>query len=446
MNTKGLSLNTIPPISIPLRFFLSAPLFGLLAALLILYYGPQIWDSRWDSSSLALTHLLTIGFMLMLMFGALYQFIPVMIGQLVPGSKKLAPIIHFFLIIGTLSLSSAFLLSINYLYWLSFISLGLAVLLFALSLFKLLLLVLEHRLIVFLLRILFLVLLITISLGLYLLFAYANPEYGIIFKHYTNIHALWGLIGWVVLIILAVSSQVIPMFYVTPAFSVQYLKLLSFFIFVTLLLISLVTVSFKANNLLNFFLSMALSFELIFFASYTFRLINQRKRKLPDATIKFFYLSLISLLLALLFWWCFFIFKRVYPLQALQYHIQFEFALAIVLIYGLALSTMIGLLQKIFPFLVYLHLQKHSFKHPGSMSHVPNMKKVISTRSSKIQFYLHLSSFSLLFISLFFLQLTWLAGFVMLFNFIFLSYSLFKGYYLYKNNLIKILAYPEFNL
>ncbi|NOR73087.1 MAG: hypothetical protein GQ467_04370, partial [Mariprofundaceae bacterium] len=57
--TAGLSLDQAPPLSVPLRFFLTAPLFGIAAALRMLTGGPVIFASRWSPSMFALTHLIT---------------------------------------------------------------------------------------------------------------------------------------------------------------------------------------------------------------------------------------------------------------------------------------------------------------------------------------------------------------------------------------------------
>jgi hypothetical protein len=51
----GLSFEQAPPISVPFRFFLTAPLFGMAAGLLLLWQGPAALASRWTSVALALT-------------------------------------------------------------------------------------------------------------------------------------------------------------------------------------------------------------------------------------------------------------------------------------------------------------------------------------------------------------------------------------------------------
>ncbi|MCU7836035.1 MAG: hypothetical protein KZQ83_12405 [gamma proteobacterium symbiont of Taylorina sp.] len=438
MNTRGLSLDTIPPLLIPLRFFLTAPLFGICAALLIFYQGSDIWLSRWSFSSLALTHLVTLGFMLMVMIGGLYQFIPVMVGQLIPAGQYLAPVIHSLLVIGTFSLAAAFLSHFIFLYVLALISLALSLSLFAFSLIPLLIAQLNKHLLVYLLRILLVVLAITIAFGLYMLFSYSFPDSLINYRLYTDIHALWGLLGWTVLLIMAVSSQVIPMFYVTPEFSKNSLKLLSMAIVLTLIMLSFSLLLIKDKLFSGIFFELLLSIELLVFSLYSLWLIEHRKRKLADVTISFFRIAHFSLLVVIILWW---FYAQVISAEEELLKTQMEFILAISLVYGLALSAIIGLLQKIVPFLIFLHLQRLSLKHPGTISLVPNMKKIISTKNSKIQFLFHCLSLFLLIFSVFFPQWVWLAAILMMINFIWLWKNLLQGIFLYQKNRKQILNY-----
>ena len=64
-----LSFDQAPPFSAPFRFFVTAPLFAILAGALLLWSGPELFASRWTPTALALTHLLTAGFMMQVMRG-----------------------------------------------------------------------------------------------------------------------------------------------------------------------------------------------------------------------------------------------------------------------------------------------------------------------------------------------------------------------------------------
>ena len=62
--TSVLSYEQAPPLHLPLRFFLTAPLFGILAGVLLMGQGSTVLASRWTGAALAATHCLTAGFML----------------------------------------------------------------------------------------------------------------------------------------------------------------------------------------------------------------------------------------------------------------------------------------------------------------------------------------------------------------------------------------------
>ncbi|MCK7496677.1 MAG: hypothetical protein MZW92_41545 [Comamonadaceae bacterium] len=81
----------------------------MLAAALLLWQGPEIFASRWLPATLALTHLLTLGFMAQVMLGALLQILPVVVGVVVPRPRLTAALIHVPLTLGTLALAVAFL-------------------------------------------------------------------------------------------------------------------------------------------------------------------------------------------------------------------------------------------------------------------------------------------------------------------------------------------------
>jgi len=104
----GLSFEQAPPFSLPLRFFLTAPLFLLAAAWLIML-APESLASRWTPQALALTHALTLGFLAMTMLGALSQMLPVVAGSKLPAPRWVAGFSHVSLTLGTIALIGGFL-------------------------------------------------------------------------------------------------------------------------------------------------------------------------------------------------------------------------------------------------------------------------------------------------------------------------------------------------
>ena len=104
----GLSFEQAPPFALPLRFFLTAPLF-LLAAAGLIVLSPETLASRWTPQALALTHALTLGFLAMTMLGALLQMLPVVAGAPLPAPRRVAWLSHVALTLGSIALIGGFL-------------------------------------------------------------------------------------------------------------------------------------------------------------------------------------------------------------------------------------------------------------------------------------------------------------------------------------------------
>lgn len=96
---RGLSLDQAPPLSIPLSFFFTAPLALAAGGALVAYEHATVFATRWAPSAAAAVHLGTLGCLAMAMFGALYQMLPVVAGAPVPA-VRLAHLVHAMLVVG----------------------------------------------------------------------------------------------------------------------------------------------------------------------------------------------------------------------------------------------------------------------------------------------------------------------------------------------------------
>ncbi len=85
MKTVDLNIAASPPYQTPMRWLALAPFFLLLAGVLLIVGGETPWLSRWHPMTLALTHLVALGFMGSVMVGALSQVVPVLSGQSWPS-------------------------------------------------------------------------------------------------------------------------------------------------------------------------------------------------------------------------------------------------------------------------------------------------------------------------------------------------------------------------
>ena len=73
MFNKGLSLEQAPSVSVPFRFFLSAPIFGVLISFVFFFLPFSEVSNQYSSKAIGVVHLFTLGILSMIIFGAMQQ-------------------------------------------------------------------------------------------------------------------------------------------------------------------------------------------------------------------------------------------------------------------------------------------------------------------------------------------------------------------------------------
>lgn len=423
MNFANLALQQTPPISVPLRFFLTAPLFGILACGLLMYYGQTILLNRWNFNALALTHLITLGFMTMVMMGALLQLLPVLTGVVIPKSKWVSTFLHGLLTVGTLSLTLGFNFASSL-----YLTIGLVLLTLTFSLFFVILgyclLKVVHNHITTAMRLAILGLSICVSLGLILLTfltqmaTLSNPT-GL-----TNLHLVWGLIGWTALLIIGIAYQVVPMFQITPPYPQWIAHWLVPLLFTLLLLFTLIN-----NPVFQLIIKGLLGLGLGVFAVVTLLIQKRRLRKLPDVTLNFWRFGMIHLLLTII------IVLLAMIWQPLVNKAFYPALLGILFIGGFVLPVVQGMLYKIVPFLVWLHLQNQQFNllNPTQLVKIPNMKQIILDKQARYQFWIYVSGFISLIIAIWIAPFIYISSSLLIISFTLLMINLYKALWIYRS-------------
>lgn len=421
----GLSFSQAPPIRVPFRFFLSAPLFGLLAALLALWYGPSLMDSRWQPSVLALTHLMTLGFLGMAMVGAMMQMLPVVAGSPVAHPVGVARAVHVLLLPGVLLLAGGFL---SGMYWpmrLAMLLLGSGLAVFVAAVGLSLKRASSNNPTVVGMRFAVGALVVTAAIGLTLASNYGWDWWLIERVRLTNLHLTWGLLGWVGLLVAGVSFQVVPMFQLTPSYAKPLTRWLTTALFALLLLWSAVQMlpeGVQEPAMLAVGIAAAIGFTV--YAAVTLRLQLQRRRKQSDVTLLFWRFGMVCLLLALALG----IAGQVLPvLDRVQGD---NFALAFLFIAGFAVSVVNGMLYKIVPFLIWFHLQSLLM----GVVRVPNMKLIMPEPGMRRQMWLHFAAVPMLVLSAFWPPLIYLAALLFGTSMILLEVNLLYAFRIYQQN------------
>lgn len=109
MKPALLTFDQTPAFFAPVRFFLTAPLFGVAAAIMLIDCGPGALQTRWFTATLALTHLVALGYLALTMVGAMIQLLAVLAGSPLPHTQITAAIVHGTLVAGIMLLTVAFL-------------------------------------------------------------------------------------------------------------------------------------------------------------------------------------------------------------------------------------------------------------------------------------------------------------------------------------------------
>lgn len=380
MSAPGLSFEQAPPLGVPLRFFLSAPPFLLLAAVVLLWQGPTLLASRWSPGLLAVTHAFTLGFLGLVMIGALLQMLPVVAGAPVARPRQTAMAVHVPLAFGILSLMGGFLFQHPLLFQLALPLLGAGFAVF-LAAVGLALTRAARNPTVTAMGLAALALLATVLLGLVLASRYAWPWPLAARLRLVDLHLAWGLLGWVGLLIVGVAYQVVPMFQLTPAYPKRLARWLAPAAFA--LLAAWSAAAWSGHEGAAALDGLALAAVLAAFAGVTLRLQARRRRRQPDATLLFARAAMLSLLLAVGLW----ISGRLLPAVAALP--AYEPLLGMLVIAGFAVSMVNGMLYKIVPFLVWFHLQ-------SQRGAAPNIRLIVPEQHTRGQFWLHCLALALL--------------------------------------------------
>jgi hypothetical protein len=379
MVAPGIAIEAAPPVWAPLRFLLTAPWFGVLAGLLLLWGGPAALESRFTPVLLGATHLLTLGFMSMAMLGALLQLMPVVAGAPLPRSSPVASVVHGLLSAGTLLLTAGL--------WLGSaiaIRLGTPLLVLSLAVFVAVGLVALLRAptreaIGRTVGIALLALAVTVVLGAALAAALAWSAPVNVAK-VVDLHAAWGLVGWTAILVVGVAQQVVPMFQVTP----QYPRGVAVWLapLVVLLLSGWSATAWLDGGAVGRAIVAGVALLVLVFSSYTVVLQTRSRRPKADATMLAWRAGMACLALS------------ATVVAAAAYveapPARLTVLTGVLVIAGFALSVISGMLYKIVPFLLWLHLQNNVG------GRVPHIRLILPDASARRHLWLHLTAVLLL--------------------------------------------------
>ena len=382
-----LRLEETPPLGAPLRFLVTSPWFAVAAALLAVWSGPHSLANPWSPQLLATVHLFTLGTLSMTMVGALFQLSAVLGGRRIPFSGPLATVIHAALTVGVLLLASVFLFPQWEVWRLAMGLVGGGLGLFAAAGMVALARADTGNHSIRALRLAVTAVAAVTLIGLLLLDSW---ETGMGLPAATlPLHLLWAGAGWVGILVAATAWQVVPMFQITPPYPEPFMRWMAPVQISLLTAITLLVLMDREGGLLGWMwlVEPVVTSPLTLFALITLRLQARRRRRRRDITVSLWRTGMISLVGSLLL-------PLVIPLLPRELHLEgavWRVSVGLFLV-GFTGSVITGMLYKIVPFLLWLHLNLPRIRQGREMAPAgaSNMKVFLPDQRARLQERLHL--------------------------------------------------------
>ncbi|WP_298137467.1 hypothetical protein [Acidiferrobacter sp.] len=357
MSTRGLTFDEAPPLMPVLRSFLLAPWFLAAAGVVLLSAGPTVWADRYTPGLLAATHLVTIGFLTLVATAAVFQLVPVIEGVGIPYAAALLPVVRSGFAMGAVLLAAAFLSGSALIFGLATVPLALAAGTFIIQAIAVLWRRPRHRTLT---PMAYAIVMLGVALTLGLIMAGARAAGAALPSQLSVTHPLWALAGGYFVLWAAVAAQVLPMFQGVRLWPAR--LSLGLGPLVLTLLTAIMIADIGTDGMARATVSVALAVVIVAAAAIVGHGLWTRTRRRIDSMTVFWYMGLAGLMGAgavsgLL---------SAGVLTGLKAPIVCGFlAIAVA-----AVSFMNGMLYKIVPFLIWLHLQRQGTTRPIVMSSV----------------------------------------------------------------------------
>ena len=375
-----------------LPFYIFAAISFLLACILLLIHTEVIHQHYFQPQTLAITHLMALGWGTMIILGASHQLLPVLIeGKL--DSYLLAYLSFFFAALGIpLLVTGFYLFNMGLILQSGAVLINASVICYFLNVINSIVESKKYNVHAWFMATAALWLFITTFFGLMLVFNFTRswlPENSI---EYLSLHAHMGLAGWFLLLVIGVGSRLIPMFLISKYTSTKTLWWIYALINVALLCFILLK-TLKIHGEFYFPSFLLVLIALILFGNYCYKAYKVRIRKQVDEQMK---VSLLSIAL---------LFLPLFSLLIVIYFISADTKANIVLLYGFCIffgwitAIILGMTFKTLPFIVW-----NKVYHSRALGKTPTPKELFSERLFQIMALLYLAGFILFLFGIIFLN------------------------------------------
>lgn len=369
-----------PPFKVVSKYFIAA-IFSFVALnfLLLLNYS-DIYGHHFSPKILALTHTATLGWITMIIFGALFQLVPVVL-EVKLFSEVMAEIQFWIYIVGVIGLVYCFWFFQTGMFMnLSAILLNAAVFIFSTNIIITFTRVKKWNITGWYLASAIFYLIVTAIAGLLLAINLGSPYIKIDHLQYLNLHVHVAFIGWVSMVVMGVTYKLIPMFTLSHGYTMVYAKWVLWLINFGLIGINIIF-HYKDTTFLYYVFTPIIAIGIVLFLFQVFIIFKKRIRKKLDTGLIFSSYAYLMLGLTTL-------------LGTFIAFIDYQKILNLTLIYGYMIifgyisMLIVGQMYKIVPFLVWYH--KYSSK--VGIEKVPMLKEMFNEKFAQLGLYLMIAA------------------------------------------------------
>lgn len=385
MSTNDLTseLQQTTSYKVVLPFYIFAALSFLISCTLLLLNTDVIHQHYFQPQTLAITHLMALGWGTMIILGASHQLLPVLIeGKL--DSYLLALLSFIFAATGIpLLVTGFYLFNTGLILQTGAVLINASVICYFLNVIISISESKKYNVHAIFIAAASLWLFATTFFGLLLVFNFSRswlPDNSI---EYLSIHAHMGLAGWFLLLVIGVGSRLIPMFLISKYSNPKILWWIFALINIALFGFIILKTS-DAFEKLYYTPFLLVLFALALFGNYCYRAYKERIRKHVDEQMKISLLSVAMLLLPLL------------SLMAVIYFIRENSGSNLVLLYGFCIffgwitAIIMGMTFKTLPFIIWTKVY-----HSRALGKTPAPKELFSENLFNVMGLFYLTGFIL---------------------------------------------------
>ncbi len=347
---QGLATDNAPSPKVVVPHFLYAAISFLILSIMVMLSGSSFTGYFFQPNLLAITHVAALGWGTMIIFGALYQLIPV-IFETSLYSEKMAHTTFWMFGVGIILMVFAFwTIDFTLLLPIAGVIVFTALLIFTVNVFLSFQKSEKKNIKSLFIGASAIWLLLTALLGLLIALNYRYNFLSQSHLLYLKMHAHMGIAGWFLLLIFGAASTLIPMFLISHKMNEKKLSYSFYFINSGLVLLSLDWLILHGTQFLPVY-GIIIVIGILFFLSYVRESYKKRLRKNLDFGMKHTMIAMLALFLPI-----------VLGLIASQQFIEIPqtFLWKIIMLYGFSIffifitSIILGQTYKTIPFIIWL--------------------------------------------------------------------------------------------